>query len=217
VLPINTDTKRQAKRVEEEGGWAVLTWLSSNNNCEAYKAANAVAQRAARQQPKQMRSASLSFVKQAVKEKWKPTTWLNKHIKDAKKSVAARYLQLKSGHAVTGVHLSRINKVQDARCWWCGGNRQTVAHLMLECRKWRRERDIMLRKLKAKNVTITETRDRRDLETLFGQDATIDVLQYTESIEVGKKLPDDTNMYGSSDIEQLDRDGEERMTGEESG
>jgi hypothetical protein len=75
----------------------------------------------------------------------------------------------------------------------------------------------MLRKLKAKNVTITEIRDRRDLETLFGQDATIDVLQYTESIEVGKKLPDDTNMYGSSDIEQLDRDGEERMTGEESG
>jgi polyribonucleotide nucleotidyltransferase len=87
--PIITDIKRQAKRVEKEAGWVVLKWLSSSNNCEAYEAASAAAQRAARQQPKQMRSASLSFVKQAVKEKWKPTTWLNKHIKDAKKSVAA--------------------------------------------------------------------------------------------------------------------------------
>jgi hypothetical protein len=68
---------------------------------------------------------------------------------------------------------------------------------MLECRKWRRERDIMLRKLKAKNVTITEIRDRRDFETLFEQDATIDVLQYIESTEVGKKLPDGTNKYDS--------------------
>jgi hypothetical protein len=116
VLPIITDIKRQARRVEEEGGRVVLAWLPSGNNCEAYKAASAAAHRAARQQPRLMRSASLSFVKQAVKEKWKPITWLNKHIKDAKKSVATRYLQLKSGHAVTGVHLLRINKIQDARC-----------------------------------------------------------------------------------------------------
>jgi hypothetical protein len=101
-----------------------------------------------------MRSASLSFVKHAVKERWKTTAKLNKHIQDARKSVAARYLQLKSNHAVTGVHLLRINKVQDARCWWCGGSKQTVAHLMLECRKWRRERETMLQRLNAKNVTI---------------------------------------------------------------
>jgi hypothetical protein len=73
----------------------------------------------------------------------------------------------------------------------------------------------MLRKLKAKNVTITETRDRRDFETLFEQDATIDVLQYIESTEVGKKLPDGTNKYDSWDIERLDRNGEERPTGED--
>jgi hypothetical protein len=101
-----------------------------------------------------MRSASLSFVKHAVKERWKTTAKLNKHIQDARKSVAARYLQLKSNHAVTGVHLLRINKVQDARCWWCGGSKQTVAHLMLECREWRRERETMLQRLNAKNVTI---------------------------------------------------------------
>ena len=73
----------------------------------------------------------------------------------------------------------------------------------------------MLQRLKAKNVTITERRDRRDLETLFEQVATIDVLQYIESTEVGKKLPDGTNKCDSWDIERLDRDGEEGAIGDE--
>jgi hypothetical protein len=64
-----------------------------------------------------MRSATLSYVKQAVKERWKPRTKLNKHVKDARKSVAARYLQLKSGHAITAVHLTRSGKAEDTRCW----------------------------------------------------------------------------------------------------
>jgi hypothetical protein len=215
VLPIITEIKRQAKRVEEEGGRVSLTWLPSSSKCEGYKAANAAAQRAARQQPKVMRSASLSFVKLTVKEKWKTTTKLNKHIQDARKSVAARYLQLKSNHTVTGVYLLRINKVQDARCWWCSGSKQTVAHLMLECRKWRRERETMLQRLSAKNVTITGRRDRGDLETLFEQVATVDVLQYIESTEVSKKLPDGVDKCNSWDIERLDREDEESAIGDE--
>jgi hypothetical protein len=76
-------------------------------------------------------------MKQALKEKWKPIyRKTDENVENAKKSVAARYLQLKSGHAVTGVHLLRIDRVQDARCWWCGHSRRTVAHFMLECRKW---------------------------------------------------------------------------------
>ena len=68
----------------------------------------------------------------------------------------------------------------------------------------------MLQRLKAKNVTITERRDRRDLETLFEQVATIDVLQYIESTEVGKKLPDGTDKCDLWDIERLDQDDDER-------
>ena len=39
---------------------------------------------------------------------------VNDNIANAKKSDAARYLQLKSGHAITGAHLLRISKVEDA-------------------------------------------------------------------------------------------------------
>ena len=69
--------------------------------------------------------------------------------------------------------------------------------------------------LSAKNVAITERRDQRDLETLFKQVATIDVLQYTKIAEVGKKLPDGTDKCDSWDIERLDRHGEEGAIGDE--
>jgi hypothetical protein len=73
----------------------------------------------------------------------------------------------------------------------------------------------MLQRLSAKNVAITERRDRRDSEALFEQVATIDVLQYIESTEVGKKLPDATNKCDSWDIERLDRDSEDEAIGDE--
>ena len=70
-------------------------------------------------------------------------------------------------------------------------------------------------RLSAKNIAITERRDRRDLKTLFEQDAMIDVLQYIKSTEVAKRLPDGTSKCDSWDIESLDREGEERTTGDE--
>jgi hypothetical protein len=202
--------------VDEQGGRVVLTWLLGESDCEGYKVANNAAEQAARQQPREMRSASLSYVKHAMKEKWKPVTKINKQIDNAKKSVAARYLQLKSGHAVVGVHLLRIDRMQDSRCWWCGHSRQTIAHLMLECRRWRRERDAMLRSLSADKLTISSRRNRTDLGLLFTTGAMAAVLRFIESTEVGKKLTDGTNGYDSWDVDRLDQCDDE-VTREEGG
>lgn len=124
-----------------------MTWLSDNSDVEGYKIASAAAQKVANQQAREMRSASLSFLKQTIKERWKPANKVNNQIKNAKKSSTARYLQLKCGHTTTGAHLLRIGKARDAQFWWCGEGSQTVSHLLLECRKWRRQRESMLRKL----------------------------------------------------------------------
>jgi len=203
------DVRRHAKRVEEEGGAVTLTWLSSSASSNGSKIASTVAQRAAKQPPKAMRSASLSYVKQAIREKWKPMATLDKHVKDARKSVASRYLQLKSGHAITGVHLLRIGKVPDARCWWCSSSRQTVEHVLLECRKWRRERGTMIRNLSTKNIAISETPDRRNVRILFGDKATVDVLEFINKTEVGKRPAVESNEADSWDIERLGRGGNE--------
>ncbi|KAM0724060.1 hypothetical protein Q7P37_000240 [Cladosporium fusiforme] len=119
----------------------------------------------------------------------------------------------KSGHAVTGVHLFRINKAQDARCWWCGCSRQTVTHLMLECRKWRRERKTMLQRLTSGKISISPRRDWTDLKTLFGEDAILAVLRFIEDTNVGKRLTNDTNNCDSWDIDLLDRGDGEDTTG----
>lgn len=189
TLPVITDIRRWALRAEDAGVRVALTWLASDNTIEGYKIASAAAQRAARQQPQQMRSASSSYVGQTIKKKWKTKTKPDKYIEDAKKSVAARYFQLKSGHAVTGVHLLRIGKAHDAHCWWCGAIEQSVRHLLLKCRRWRRQRDAMLRRLNSTKVSISERSDRADLQTLFRAEAMAEVLQFLEDTEVGKKIP----------------------------
>lgn len=100
---------------------------------------------------------------------------MNKYLGDSRKSKTARYQQLKSGHAVTGIHLFRMKKAQDARCWWCNGSSQSVTYLMFECRKWRRERESMLRAISPKKTKISARMDTEDLGIMFG-DASIEIV-----------------------------------------
>lgn len=204
-----TEVKRLTRRVEETGGTLALTWLSSSSGSHGYKVASVAAQQAASRSPKTMRSASLSYVEQAVEERWKPTMRLNKHVKDARKAFAARYLQLKSGHAITAAYLMRIGKAEEARCWWCSNSRQTVKHLLLECRKWRREREILIQKLKARDIAVSETPDRRNLKILFGDNAIVDMLKFVENTEIGKRQGAGDDKIDSWDVERLDRRGED--------
>ena len=164
---IVASIKRHPQRVEKAGGGLVLTWLENDGYVEGSEIANAAAQRAAKQQPKEMRSASLSYVKQAVEARCRPKAKINEDIANAKKSVAARHLQIKSGDAVTRTHLLRIGKVENAQCRWCSGRSQIVAHLLLRCRKWRRQLDSMMREIRAEEIVISARRDRADLESML--------------------------------------------------
>jgi len=57
----------------------------------------------------------------------------------AKKTIAARFYQLKSGHALIVKYLLRIRKRRDMKCWWCGHEYQTRDHLFKWCKRWKRE------------------------------------------------------------------------------
>lgn len=48
----------------------------------------------------------------------------------------------------------------------------------------------MLRRLNNKKVSISGRRDRADLQTLFGAEAVVDVLQFLYDTDVGKKIPE---------------------------
>jgi hypothetical protein len=61
-------------------------------------------------------------------------------------------------------------------------------------------------------VRVSDIQGRTDLETLFGEDAMLDVLRFVESTGVDKKLTDGTNKCDSWKIERLDRVGDEKTT-----
>jgi len=63
----------------------------------------------------------------------------NSAVMEAKKTIAARFYQLKSGHALIVKYLLRIGKRRDMKCWWCGHEYQTRDHLFKWCKRWKRE------------------------------------------------------------------------------
>jgi len=63
----------------------------------------------------------------------------NSAVMKSQKSIAARFYQLKTGHALLGKYLRRIRKRRDMKCWWCGHEYQTRDHLFKWCKRWKRE------------------------------------------------------------------------------
>jgi hypothetical protein len=67
----------------------------------------------------------------------------------------------------------------------------------------------MVQKLKAKDMTVSETPDRRKLKTLFTDNAIVDMLEFVEKTEVGKRPGAENDKVDLWDVERLDkRDGE---------
>ena len=58
---------------------------------------------------------------------------------ESKKSIAARFYEVKTGHALIGKYLRWIRKRGDMKCWWCGQEYQTRDHLFKWCKRWKRE------------------------------------------------------------------------------
>lgn len=213
TTPLIRDIKHQIRLLQERGDEVILSQLRTDESVEQMESVRAAASHAATQQPRAMRSASLSYVTQSNKARWKRESKISRVISDGKKSVTARYLQLKSGHALTGEYLLKTKQAQDARCWWCNGSRQTVLHLLMECRKWRRERDVMLRDMHQKRIRISARRDTSDLQLLFGENAAEAVLRFLEHTAVGKRKEDrEAKVIDEWDLDRLD--GSEATSGE---
>lgn len=187
ATPAVRDVKDQIRLIHERGGRVILSRLHMDETADSVERVKAAAQHAATQEPKAMRSPSLSYAMLSTKARWKPEAKVNKAISDGKKLVTARYLQLKSDHAVTGVDLLRTEQAQDARCWWCDSSSQTVAHLLMECRKWRRECDVMLKDVQRKKIKVSARRNTSDLQLLFHEDAAEAMFRFLDHTAVGKR------------------------------
>jgi hypothetical protein len=119
------------------------------------------------------------------KKKW----GIRKALQKIPKRKAAVFLQLASGHALIGTHLTRIKKKESDICWWCdSGRKQTRGHLFGRCRAWRRE----LLALKTKVERLKGKRRGRgarlNVVSLFQDERLTEViLEFLEETEVGRR------------------------------
>ena len=61
-------------------------------------------------------------------------------LRKAPKTLASRFFQLASGHAMTAPFLKDKFRWMDSDiCWWCSKGRQTREHLFKECLAWKEE------------------------------------------------------------------------------
>jgi hypothetical protein len=63
----------------------------------------------------------------------------------------------------------------------------------------------MVKKLEAKDITVSETPDRRKLKILFSDNAIVDMLEFVEKTEVGKRPGAENDRVDSWDVERLDK------------
>jgi hypothetical protein len=112
---------------------------------------------------------------------------MRKALKKERKSLASRYYQLLTGHAITASYLSeKIKKTDSDRCWWCDSyKKQTRHHLFVECDKWKPQQKVLWRKV-GKELGWKHPKIVR-ISDLFGDErATEAVLQFLRDTDVGK-------------------------------
>jgi len=151
--------------------------------------------------------ASLAHLKRRISEKkWKEAReWSLARIKNprfdtkrlrqttdptpakAPKRIAARFYQLKTGHALTATHLKWIKLREDDQCWWCCRSRQTREHLFKHCTRWRAQQKAMWAKVEKD----TKRGKRRwKMAELFADERCSEaILEFLRTTDVGRKVP----------------------------
>ena len=204
----------QTKNLQDLGITVEIRWAPGHEGIEGNDRADEAAKQAAKNGKHcRERFASLAYIRGLITERKgkESRIWFSKEHRSRKlesretyklthtnnglnevaartrKSRASQYYQLKSGHAFIGSYLYKIKKANDDRCNNCwGAYRQTVRHLMLECRKWRRERDIMWRQAKENGSRLHK--GTTSIKDLFSDvKITRAILQYLEDTRIGTR------------------------------
>ncbi|KAL2008088.1 hypothetical protein VTN00DRAFT_8070 [Thermoascus crustaceus] len=104
----------------------------------------------------------------------------------APKKIVSRYYQLKTGHAAIGTYLKRIRAQESEACRGCQAPKESIHHLLFECRQWRRQRGTLYQALDRAGVARpTAAEDHPEGRLLGDPKATKALLQFLADTTVG--------------------------------
>ena len=91
----------------------------------------------------QTRKTVASHLRRIVKDDFKQGQELYKAIKH--RNSCAILTQLRTGHCGLNGYLSKVKKIESAKCDYCGYEKETVEHFLLECPQFQEQRIILRR------------------------------------------------------------------------
>ena len=127
-----------------------------------------------------------------------------------RKALTSRFLQLKCGHAAIGSYRKRFKLDNSAKCQWCGNENQNSAHVLLQCKKWSKQRKLLVKSLKEKRIFLSPRLNAKDTQKLFWKEAAEATLGFLAETQIGViQSEDDGKWLDTWDLQLLDPGGEE--------
>ena len=211
---IRTLIYENAHEIKSSGHTLILRWVPSHSKILGNEKADVSAKDTARKRGRQTdHSSSLTFIKtelrktklaelvlwHQIKSQEREATLQGSYVPIVKEGItpvlgkalkkfAMRFYQLKIGHGAVGTFLARIGLIETPECWWCGAQEQTVIHLYTKCRKWRKERRKLSKRLGQLGISWQPRPERRWLGRLLANEQAIGpVLEFLKDTEVGSR------------------------------
>ncbi|PGG97960.1 hypothetical protein AJ79_09015, partial [Helicocarpus griseus UAMH5409] len=143
-----------------------------------------------------------------------PRGWrLDPEAAQAPKQLARLYYQFKTGHAPTAAYLHRIGARDSPRCGECSESRETVAHLLFNCRQWRRQREALYKALDEVKVSRPAPTEEAPEARLFADPKAIKaLLEFREAVRASQseqQAAEEALQGDSWGIEAMEEDEQE--------
>ena len=131
------------------------------------------------------------------------------------KRLAQRYYQFKTGHAPIGTFLHRIKARDSPACLGCSRGNETVKHLFIDCRQWRRQRETLLEALAEAGVEKPQASETCPEARLLGEPkatkallAFIAAIREQEDTRQAEEQAYRADNWGIEALEEDDREGD---------
>jgi ribonuclease HI len=195
-----------AERLKMRETPITLLWVPGHEGVEGNEEADQGAKKATKGGKNADPTVSILYLREwATRQKAKQKHPFFQALRNAKKVLTSRFLQLKCGHAAIGSYMKRFKLSDSAKCTWCGNENENTTHDLLRCKKWTKQRKILINSAKRMGVFLSPRLNEKDAQKLFQKETAEAMLNFLSETQIGvRRKIDDEEWLDTWDLEQLD-------------